>query len=253
MKFTLRFVPISQISGNNLARSQRSPEYQQRLNASVKSFGILQAGIAQQEGDKITLVAGFGRKEAAEAAGLTEMPLQVYEGKLPTVDLLILACQENNVRDGMSFTDQVDALEKIVKGKRCTDSEAGRMIGLKQSVTSKILSAKARLAEDVLFVLSQNGYGYSFAYPLSKVSHEEQRDICERMIPEKWSRAQLEAELKPDATKTIRYGDVVKLSVSFPKTATYEVLLQSVADLLTALKARQRQDIPLDVVAKVMK
>lgn len=253
MKFTLLSVPISQITGNNLARSKRSPEHQARLNESAKLYNILQPILIQKKGDAYRLIAGFGRLEAATAAGFETIPAQVYEGELPALDLLILACQENNVRESMSFMDQVDALESITKGKKLTDTAAGELIGLKQSVTSKILSAKTRLAEDVLLALSSNGYGYSFAYPLSKASHDEQREIIARMIPEKWSRARLEQELKPEGKRTVRVDGEVTLSISFPKTATYEAIKEALTEFLKTIKTREQQGLPISILPQVMR
>jgi ParB-like chromosome segregation protein Spo0J len=253
MKFSFELVPIPQISGNNLARSKRSPEHQLRLNESVAKFGVLQPGLARKKADTYELFAGFGRLEASKAAGHDKFPLHVYEGDLHQHDILVLACHENNVRESMSLMDQMDTLETITKGKKITDTAAGKLLGLKQSVTSKILSAKARIAEDVLLALSAAGYGYSFAYPLSKVSHEEQRAIAPRLIAEKWSRARLEQELKPEAKRTVQFKGDVTVAISYPKGATYEAILEAIVDSARQLKARQRQELPLNLLPQVFK
>jgi ParB/RepB/Spo0J family partition protein len=253
MKFTLQQVKIPELSGNNLARSQRSAEQKQRLIDSVKTYGVLQPIIVHKKGDKLIIIAGFGRVEASTCAGLTEIPAQVIEGDLKEHEILILACQENNVRESMSFMDQVDALERIVKLKRVTDTEAGRLIGLKQSVTSKIMSAKARLDDEVLLQLSQHGYGYSFAYPLSKAPPEEQKRLCELMIREKWSRQRLEDELKPDTKRTVRFEGDVTMSISFPKTATYESVKEAITKALRDISMREKQGIDINLLAQVMK
>lgn len=253
MKFTLQQVKIPELSGNNLARSQRSPEQKQRLIDSVKTYGVLQPIIVHKKGEKLITIAGFGRVEAATCAGLAEIPAQVIEGDLKEDQILTFACQENNVRESMSFMDQVDALERIVKLKRVTDTEAGRLIGLKQSVTSKIMSAKARLDDEVLLQLSQHGFGYSFAYPLSKASPEEQKRLCELMIREKWSRQRLEDELKPDTKRTVRFEGEVAMSISFPKTATYETVKEAIAKALRDIAMREKQGIDINLLAQVMK
>lgn len=253
MQFTLMSVPICQLSGNNLARSKRSEEHTQRLFESVKQFGVLTPILVHKQTDKFVLIAGFGRVAASTAAGNKEIPAHVFEGKATVSQLISMACQENNVRENMSLLDQMDALERIVKEDKITDTEAGKRIGLKQSVTSKILSAKARLDEEVLLALSQNGYGYSFAYPLSKATPEDQKRLCALLIKENWTRQKLEDELKPETKRSFRFDGEVDVTLNVPKTVTYEAIRERLVEVLKEIKRREKQEIPLEVLSKVMR
>lgn len=252
MQFSLRSIPISKIRGDNLARSKRTEMYRLALLESVRTHGILQPILCQLDGEYFRLIAGFGRVEAANNAGITEVPAQVYEGKLPEIDLLILACQENNIREGMSFLDQADHLERIVKVKKITETEAGKLLGLKQSVTSKIMSANARLADDVKLEISRQGINYSVAYILSKATHDKQRELLRTMIANKWTRAQLEAAMRPEATRSLSYGTEVKFQVSYPTNASYEVLKEHLKKLMNEVLRCERLEVPIELMPKMV-
>ena len=253
MKFSLLSIPISQTRGNNLVRSHHSLERQQKLNASVRSFGVLQPVLCQKVGDTYELIAGHGRLEAAEANGLTEIPAQCFEGKLPEAELLKLAFTENNVRSAMSLSDQLDGLSRVVALNKCTLTKAAEFLDISQPVASKMNRIIRNVAEDVLLQLDEAKIGLSFAYILSKLPHDEQKQIVARMIPEKWSRARLEQEVKPEAKRTVRVEGEVSMAITFSKAATYETIREALTELLKDIRTREQQGLPISILPQVMR
>lgn len=254
MKFSLQNVPIVKITGENLARSKRSDSYRTALRESVKRYGVLQPVLCCIDGEFFRLIAGFGRVDGAQAAGMAEVPAQVYQGKLPDIELLILAANENNVREASSFLDQADILERIVAEKKCTETEAGKLMGLKQSVTSKILSANARLAEDVKLELSKESIGYSIAYILSKAeNHARQRELLRMMLANKWTRAQLEKAMKSEPTRALSFGKAVKVSINYPTTAGYDAVKEAIRELVNQITHWEKQGVSIDLLPKMVR
>lgn len=253
MKFSLQNVPVLKCRGNNLARSKRSPMYLRALLESIRQHGILQPILVCIDGDFYRVVAGFGRLECAQQLGLEDLPAQVYEGKLSDADILILASQENNNREGTSFLDQADTLERLLKAKKgLTETEAGKLLGLNQSVTSKIMSANCRLAEDVKLKLSEEGIGYSIAYTLSRADHDRQRELLRTMLASKWTRSDLEKAMKPDATRSLSYSKGVKIQVSVPKAAGYEELKEALRNLMNEIAKWEKQNVAFDILPRML-
>lgn len=252
MKFSLQNVPVQKLTGDNLARSKRSDVFRTALIQSIKQYGVLQPVLVQKKGDTLRLIAGWGRVDACAQNGITEVPAQVFEGDMPDIDLLILAANENNVRSSVPFLDQADQLETVIRAKGCTETEAGKLLGMAQSVTSKISSANTKLAEDVKLKLSEAGIGYTVAYLLSRVEPEKQRELTRMMLANKWTRAQLEKAMKSEPVRAFSFGKVIKVNVSFPRSAQHEEIRETLKTLLNELIKWEKQNVPVDLLSRVL-
>lgn len=70
-KLTIRYKPVSELSGYSRNARQHSAEQIQALCRSLREFGFTNPILIDSSG---TIVAGHGRLEAAKIVGLTEVP-----------------------------------------------------------------------------------------------------------------------------------------------------------------------------------
>jgi ParB/RepB/Spo0J family partition protein len=125
----------------NQARTvKRNEEIAQQIAQSVKDDGIFQPIVVSgQPNGRFTLILGFGRFEAAQHAGRTEVPALVYEGGLSNVEVLRWQFVENQFREGLNVIDQARVFQQIQEERGFTQQQLAEFLGVRQPHISECL------------------------------------------------------------------------------------------------------------------
>ena len=118
-------------------RKQFDEDELRHLTASVKSHGILQPLVVRDAGDHYQLIAGERRLRAAQAAGLTAVPVhvvafndqQVYEAALV----------ENIQRSDLNPIEKAHGFKDYLERFGMTQDQLGAKLGIDRSSVSNLL------------------------------------------------------------------------------------------------------------------
>jgi ParB/RepB/Spo0J family partition protein len=109
-----RLLDLTRVRPNpNNPRRNRSEQGMRELIEDVKARGILQPPIVRPIGDEYEIVVGERRYLAAQAAGLTQIPVIVRE--LNDQEARIISLVENIQREDLSFEDEARYFEVLSK------------------------------------------------------------------------------------------------------------------------------------------
>lgn len=140
-------VEIGKIRHNPYQPRKRFDEDElQQLTDSVKSHGILQPLVVRDAGDHYQLIAGERRLRAAQAAGLTAVPVhvvafddqQVYEAALV----------ENIQRSDLNPIEKAQGFKDYLEKFGLTQDQLGSKLGMDRSSISNLLGL-LHLPDDV--------------------------------------------------------------------------------------------------------
>lgn len=109
----------------------------EELCASVKSYGILQPITVRRLGSAYELVAGERRLRAAKMANLTSVPAVIVH--LDEEDAALVALLENLQRQDLSFLEEAEGYEKLVRLHGMTQEQIAQKIGKTQSAVANKL------------------------------------------------------------------------------------------------------------------
>ena len=109
----------------------------EELCASVKSFGILQPITVRRLGGTYELVAGERRLRAAKMAGLTSVPAVIVN--LDEEDSALIALLENLQRCDLTFLEEAEGYENLMRLHGLTQEQIAQKIGKTQSAVANKL------------------------------------------------------------------------------------------------------------------
>lgn len=186
----IRIAPseLKDFKGGN-TRRKRNPESFAELIESVRHSGFIHMPVARPSDDGgYELVVGHNRRDAAIELGIGEIDVDVRE--LSDKEAMAMHLEENLVREGLSFSDQVDAARRWVSffnGDR--ESAAKRM-----SWSLKQLNERMELVnciDAVMEALDDGAIGAGHALILSTMPEKLQNGSLKTIIAEKLTVAEL--------------------------------------------------------------
>ena len=145
-------IPISSIVPNrNQPRKLFEEEYLNELTNSIKERGIIQPLIVRKSDDqdkKFELIAGERRWQAAQAAGIHEVPVLVIEADhLKSLELAII---ENVQRRDLNAIEEAESYKNLIDNFGYDQDQVSQFIGKSRSHVSntlRLLSLPEKLVE----------------------------------------------------------------------------------------------------------
>ena len=134
-------IPISSIVPNrNQPRKLFEEEYLNELTNSIKERGIIQPLIVRKSDDqdkKFELIAGERRWQAAQAAGIHEVPVLVIEADhLKSLELAII---ENVQRRDLNAIEEAESYKNLIDNFGYDQDQVSQFIGKSRSHVSNTL------------------------------------------------------------------------------------------------------------------
>ena len=134
----ISLLPIDIIHPNPYQpRTHFDPSALEQLCASVKTYGILQPITVRRLGGGYELVAGERRLRAAKMANLTSVPAVIVN--LNEEDTALVALLENLQRCDLSFLEEAEGYEKLIRLHGMTQEQIAQKIGKTQSAVANKL------------------------------------------------------------------------------------------------------------------
>jgi len=150
-------------------RRDFNPELLGELSASIREYGVLQPVTVRRTGDQYELIAGERRWRASREAGLTTIPARIIDAY--EQDAAMLALIENLQREDLSYLEEAEGYERLIREHRCTQEELARRMGKNQSTIANKLRL-LKLPTSVKTVLVENGLTERHARALLRLPDE---------------------------------------------------------------------------------
>lgn len=169
-------------AGKYQPRTQFSAEAIEELAASIRKNGIMQPIIVRASTRKeglFEIVAGERRWRAAQAAGLSEVPVIIRE--IPDKQALELALVENVQRQDLSPLEEANGYQRLIEEFEYTQEELGAVIGKSRSHIANLLRLLS-LPEDIRDMMDKQELTMGHARALIGVpgAVELARDVVRR-------------------------------------------------------------------------
>jgi ParB family chromosome partitioning protein len=118
-------------------RTILDPARLSELAASIKESGIVQPILVRPRGDRYQIVAGERRWRAAQAAGLTTVPVVIRD--IPDGRLLEVALVENIQRQELTPLEEAAAFQRMQEELHLTQEEVAQKVGRERSTVANTL------------------------------------------------------------------------------------------------------------------
>ena len=120
-----------------------------KLSDSIKENGLLQPITVRKQGSRYILIAGERRLRAVKKAGFHEIKAIVTDYE--NTDAAAFGLIENTVRKDLSFFEEAEAIDKLIKERKITREEAARKLSMSESaISNKLRILKLTPAEKSL-------------------------------------------------------------------------------------------------------
>ncbi len=164
----------------------------EELCASVKCYGILQPITVRRLGGAYELVAGERRLRAAKMANLTSVPAVIVH--FDEEDAALVALLENLQRCDLSFLEEAEGYEKLIRLHGMTQEQIAQKIGKTQSAVANKLRL-LKLPGMVKKTIRAHGLTERHARALLRLgdNYKLQTQTLERIIAHSLNVAQTEA------------------------------------------------------------
>jgi len=131
-------VGLSELDPNPFQpRSAIDPVRLAELSASIRASGIVQPILVRRRGERYQIIAGERRWRAAQAAGLSSVPVHVRE--VPDEQLLELALVENVQRQELTPLEEAQAFQRLQSELGLTQEEIARRVGRDRTTIANTL------------------------------------------------------------------------------------------------------------------
>jgi ParB family chromosome partitioning protein len=164
-------VPVQALDPNPYQpRLVMDPARLDELTASIRESGIIQPILVRPHGERYQIVAGERRWRAAQAAGLTSVPVTVQE--IPDEKLLEVALVENIQRAELNPLEEAQAFQRLQEELHLTQEEIARRVGRERSTVANTLRL-LRLSRELRDLVSQGKLDAGHARALLALDREE--------------------------------------------------------------------------------
>lgn len=212
-------LPIDEIHPNKgQPRKSFKAEDLAELTDSIKQNGILQPLLVRKVAQGYEIVAGERRYQAAQAAGLTEVPVVIRE--ISDEDVFKLALIENLQRSDLTPLEEARGYRQLIKDKGLTQEELAKALSKSRSTITNTLRL-LDLPEPVQQLVDEGQLSAGHARAILAVPSEEGRiKLAEKVVSERLSVRQTESlaplfSVSENTERTVR----VPLPQSFKRAA----------------------------------
>ena len=182
-------VSISSIKRNKLQpRKNFNKEQMEDLTNSIKERGIIQPIIVRRQSDKYEIIAGERRWQAAQNAGLHEVPIvEVQADDLKSLEFAIV---ENVQRDDLNPIEEANGYKRLIDEFKYDQDKVAKFIGKSRAHITNCLRLLALPKEVIRFVEEQK---LSQGHAKILVGLENAYQIAKKIIDKKLSVRQAES------------------------------------------------------------
>jgi ParB family transcriptional regulator, chromosome partitioning protein len=177
----------------NQPRTEFDPEALERLAASLKARGQLQPIRVRwaAESAAYVIVVGERRWRAAMEAGMETLDCIVIEGDLSPEDLLEDQLVENAIREDLKPIEQARSYRLLMEARGLTHRDLAERLNVAHTTVTRALGL-LELPESVQAQVDSDAISATTAYAIATGldDPEAQREVAERVISEKLSRAE---------------------------------------------------------------
>lgn len=164
------------------------------LAASIKEHGVIQPIIVRNIGGKYEIIAGERRYKASALAGLTKIPAIIRN--LDDKESSKVALLENLQRKDLNAIEEARTYQKILELDEMTQEELAKTMGKSQSAVANKIRLLS-LPDEIQTALLKEQISERHARSLLNITNPaEQIEMLKKIITNKLSVRQLEAELK---------------------------------------------------------
>lgn len=193
------------IAGKYQPRRTFNPESIEALTESIREKGVLQPILVRQSGEKYEIIAGECRFRAAQAAGLSEVP--VIEKELADNEVLEVALIENVVRQDLTPIEEAGGFERLMKEFSYTQEQLSKIAQKSRSYIANSLRL-LNLPQEVQELV--NAGKLSAGHARTLVGLENAAALAEQIVRQGLSVRQTEdliGHLKNQQTEKPRHKD----------------------------------------------
>ena len=140
------------------------------LTASVRESGVIQPILVRRHGERYQIVAGERRWRAAQAAGLTTVPVTLRE--IPDDRLLELAIVENIQRHELTALEEAQGFQRLQEEFGFTQEDIARRVGRERSTIANTLRL-LKLPRELRDLVSQGRLDAGHGRALLALEHEQ--------------------------------------------------------------------------------
>ena len=182
-------VSISSIKRNKLQpRKNFNKEQMEDLTNSIKERGIIQPIIVRRQSDKYEIIAGERRWQAAQNAGLHEVPIvEVQADDLKSLEFAIV---ENVQRDDLNPIEEANGYKRLIDEFKYDQDKVAKFIGKSRAHITNCLRLLVLPKEVIRFVEEQK---LSQGHAKILVGLENAYQIAKKIIDKKLSVRQAES------------------------------------------------------------
>ena len=182
-------VSISSVIRNKLQpRKNFNKEHMEDLTNSIKERGIIQPIIVRRQSDKYEIIAGERRWQAAQNAGLHEVPIvEVQADDLKSLEFAIV---ENVQRDDLNPIEEANGYKRLIDEFKYDQDKVAKFIGKSRAHITNCLRLLALPKEVIRFVEEQK---LSQGHAKILVGLENSYQIAKKIIDKKLSVRQAES------------------------------------------------------------
>jgi ParB family transcriptional regulator, chromosome partitioning protein len=200
-------IPISAIRRGPLQpRSQVRKEALEELAASIESNGVVQPIVVRPVPGfphQFEIVAGERRWQAAQLAGLAEIPAVIRE--LSDQEAIAVALIENIQREELTPAEEARALNRLIDEFTLTHEEVAQMVGRSRAAVTNLIRL-LDLPAAVLELIDSRAISMGHARALLGLEVPAERERIARLIAERGysvraTEALVRKALKGDATR----------------------------------------------------
>ena len=164
------------------------------LAQSIKTYGIVQPIIVQQNGERYTIIAGERRYRAARIAGLKEVPVVVKE--MSQAELMEVSLVENLQREDLNPIEEAQAMRLLMDEYKLTQDELSSRLGKSRSAVANTLRLLS-LPDSVSALVISGALSSGHARCLVPLPSDEQKlRIAELIVAKGLSVRETEALIK---------------------------------------------------------
>ena len=185
-------VSISSIIRNKFQpRKNFNKEQMEELTNSVRERGIIQPIIVRKQSDKFEIIAGERRWQAAQNAGLHEVPIvEIQADDLKSLELAIV---ENVQRDDLNPIEEANGYKKLIDEFQYDQDKVAKFIGKSRTHITNCLRLLS-LPVDVIRLIEEQKLSQGHAKVL--VGLENAIQIAKKIVDKKLSVRQAESLVK---------------------------------------------------------
>ena len=182
-------ISISSIVRNKLQpRKNFNREQMLELTNSIKERGIIQPIIVRRQSDKFEIIAGERRWQAAQNAGLHEVP--VVEVQADDLKSLEFAIVENVQRDDLNPIEEANGYKRLIDEFKYDQDKVARFIGKSRAHITNCLRL-LNLPKEVIKLIEDQKLSQGHAKIL--VGLENSYQIAKKIVDKKLSVRQSES------------------------------------------------------------